>query len=250
MSSPVARTASRDDREPALEVWRAAQAQTGMRPNNARVEQVREKLAAPGALLAVVDGASGVLGMALGEIGRADDGAGAPEPGLLHLSMLVVHPKHRRAGIGSALLEQLTDLGWLRGYRQVSGWTAAPGAVAFLAAAGLEPSGRTQRLADGVDAQQLVAELAPPLRDVVVSTEGLRLGQLLKLAGLADTGSQARQLVQDGAVTVNDEVELRRGRQLADGDVVAVADGAVRIVAADGAATGPDDSPTPVAPDA
>ncbi len=57
--------------------------------------------------------------------------------------------------------------------------------------------------------------------DVPVVGE-IRLGQFLKLAGLVDTGGQARSLLQDGAVTVNGEVDDRRGRQLRRGDVVGV----------------------------
>jgi ribosome-associated protein len=57
-----------------------------------------------------------------------------------------------------------------------------------------------------------------------VPVEGdIRLGQFLKLAGVADTGAHARLLLADGEVTVNGEVEERRGRQLAVGDVVVVA---------------------------
>lgn len=48
----------------------------------------------------------------------------------------------------------------------------------------------------------------------------IRLGQLLKLANLADTGAEARELIADGFVSVNGEVEVRRGRQLVPGDVV------------------------------
>lgn len=59
---------------------------------------------------------------------------------------------------------------------------------------------------------------AVPIRDDMI-----RLGQFLKLAGLAETGNEARDLVADGEVSVNGEVETRRGRQLAKGDVVAVA---------------------------
>jgi ribosome-associated protein len=57
----------------------------------------------------------------------------------------------------------------------------------------------------------------------------IRLGQLLKAAGLVDTGGEAKLLLAEGAVTVNGEVETRRGRQLASGDVVAVGDAAVRV---------------------
>ena len=49
----------------------------------------------------------------------------------------------------------------------------------------------------------------------------IRLGQLLKAAGLVESGGEAKALLAEGVVTVNGEVETRRGRQLAPGDVVA-----------------------------
>lgn len=51
----------------------------------------------------------------------------------------------------------------------------------------------------------------------------IRLGQLLKLAGVADSGAQARELLAEGEVTVNGEVDVRRGRRLVPGDEVVVA---------------------------
>ena len=66
-------------------------------------------------------------------------------------------------------------------------------------------------------------------RDVPIREQTIRLGQLLKLAGLADSGSEARALVQDGAVTVNGEIDTRRGRQLRRGDLVAVGGEIVRV---------------------
>lgn len=63
-----------------------------------------------------------------------------------------------------------------------------------------------------------------PIRD-----ESIRLGQLLKLANLAEDGLEARHLVEDGAVTVNGTVETRRGRQLVPGDTVTTAAGTVTI---------------------
>ena len=57
----------------------------------------------------------------------------------------------------------------------------------------------------------------------------IRLGQLLKAAGLADTGGEAKALLAEGVVTVNGEVETRRGRQLSTGDVIAVGDASVRV---------------------
>lgn len=51
----------------------------------------------------------------------------------------------------------------------------------------------------------------------------IRLGQLLKLSGLADSGGEARTLLDEELVSVNGEPEVRRGRQLHVGDVVTVA---------------------------
>ncbi|HEV6954971.1 MAG TPA: RNA-binding S4 domain-containing protein [Promicromonospora sp.] len=61
------------------------------------------------------------------------------------------------------------------------------------------------------------------MSDVPIRDDMIRLGQFLKLAGLAEDGAQARDLVADGEVRVNGEPETRRGRQLVRGDVVTVA---------------------------
>ncbi len=58
--------------------------------------------------------------------------------------------------------------------------------------------------------------------EVPIRDESIRLGQFLKLANLIDSGSDAKELMIQGAVTVNGEVETRRGRQLVRGDVVAL----------------------------
>ena len=67
------------------------------------------------------------------------------------------------------------------------------------------------------------------MRDVPISGEGIRLGQLLKVAGLVGSGGEAKALLAGGGVTVNDEPESRRGRQLVRGDVVRCGDDAVRV---------------------
>jgi ribosome-associated protein len=67
------------------------------------------------------------------------------------------------------------------------------------------------------------------MRDVPIRDDMIRLGQLLKLSGLAGSGAEARGLLVDGAVRVNDEPETRRGRQLHPGDVVTLGDEAVRV---------------------
>ena len=67
-------------------------------------------------------------------------------------------------------------------------------------------------------------------RDVAIRGDGIRLGQLLKLAGVADSGSEAKALLADGAVSVNGEREERRGRQLVAGDVVEAGGERLRVV--------------------
>jgi ribosome-associated protein len=67
-------------------------------------------------------------------------------------------------------------------------------------------------------------------RDVKIRGDMIRLGQLLKLAGLIDAGGQAAAFLATTPVLVNDEPEQRRGRQLHAGDVVQIADETLRIV--------------------
>lgn len=54
---------------------------------------------------------------------------------------------------------------------------------------------------------------------IVIKDEFIKLGQALKLAGLVESGIDAKIVVQDGEVTVNGEVDTRRGRKLYPGDV-------------------------------
>ena len=68
-----------------------------------------------------------------------------------------------------------------------------------------------------------------PVQDVTIRDEGIRLGQFLKLAGLVEHGAAAKEVLEDGEVTVNGRVETRRGRQLALGDVVALGDARARV---------------------
>jgi ribosome-associated protein len=62
----------------------------------------------------------------------------------------------------------------------------------------------------------------PPILDVPISAEPIRLGQFLKLSGLAEDGVHARELVEAGEVQVDGRPEARRGAQLRRGQVVAV----------------------------
>ena len=67
------------------------------------------------------------------------------------------------------------------------------------------------------------------MRDVTLDRDGIRLGQFLKLAGLIESGADAKVLLAEGAVTVNDAPETRRGRQLQRGDVVRLGEESARV---------------------
>jgi len=67
------------------------------------------------------------------------------------------------------------------------------------------------------------------VNEVAIRDDMIRLGQFLKLANLVDSGADAKPVVRSGAVTVNGEVETRRGRQLHRGDVVGLAGEHARV---------------------
>jgi ribosome-associated protein len=66
--------------------------------------------------------------------------------------------------------------------------------------------------------------------EVQIRGETIRLGQLLKLAGVVDSGSDVKRLLVDDAVLVNGRPETRRGRQLRAGDEVRVGDEVLLLV--------------------
>ena len=68
------------------------------------------------------------------------------------------------------------------------------------------------------------------MREIPIRGEMIRLGELLKLAGVVGTGGEAKLLLASTEVTVNGEPESRRGRQLRAGDEVLVGDEALRVV--------------------
>lgn len=57
---------------------------------------------------------------------------------------------------------------------------------------------------------------------VKITTEFIKLDQLLKFAGAAAIGSEAKELVLDGKVTVNGEICTMRGKKIRSGDTVTV----------------------------
>jgi ribosome-associated protein len=67
------------------------------------------------------------------------------------------------------------------------------------------------------------------VRDVAIRGDMIRLGQLLKLAGVVDSGGELKALLAESDVLVNGELEDRRGRQLHRGDVVRVGGEELRV---------------------
>jgi ribosome-associated protein len=67
------------------------------------------------------------------------------------------------------------------------------------------------------------------LQELEIRGDMIRLGQLLKLSGLAESGAGAKALLLENRVTVNGEPETRRGRQLHRGDRVSVGDETVLL---------------------
>ena len=57
------------------------------------------------------------------------------------------------------------------------------------------------------------------MREITITTEFIRLQDLLKLAGLVETGGEAKERIQAGEARVNGEVCVQRGKKLRPGDV-------------------------------
>ena len=58
------------------------------------------------------------------------------------------------------------------------------------------------------------------MEKIQIKDEFIKLGQLLKLANMVESGAMAKQVIEDGLVKVGGEVEVRRGKKIYSGDVV------------------------------
>lgn len=58
------------------------------------------------------------------------------------------------------------------------------------------------------------------MQELMIKDDFIKLGQALKLAGVVESGVDAKLAIQDGIVLVNGSVETRRGRKLVDDDAV------------------------------
>lgn len=62
------------------------------------------------------------------------------------------------------------------------------------------------------------------MQEIKINTEFIKLQQGIKLSGIVGQGSDAKMLVQDGIVKVNNEICTQRGKKIRVGDVVEVID--------------------------
>lgn len=64
---------------------------------------------------------------------------------------------------------------------------------------------------------------------IFIDTEFIKLQDLLKFAGLVETGGQAKILIQDGYVTVNGEICTMRGKKIRNGNIVTLDDDTLEV---------------------
>lgn len=67
------------------------------------------------------------------------------------------------------------------------------------------------------------------MEKIKIRDEYIKLGQALKLAGLVESGVDAKYVIQDGLVKVNGEVEVQRGKKLYPGDTIEFQNNQVQI---------------------
>lgn len=111
-----------DELEAAVSVWRAANVARGAPHGAERTARIRVKLSASDAL-AFVALRPEIVGMALAEPGRFDDGEGGLDPTLLHISMVFVQPAAQGTGVGSMLVLHVLDEARSLGYQWAGVWT-------------------------------------------------------------------------------------------------------------------------------
>lgn len=68
------------------------------------------------------------------------------------------------------------------------------------------------------------------MREFKIKDDFIKLGQLLKAAGLVDSGVEAKFLIQDGEVMLNGVVETQRGKKIVPGDVVSFNGEQVKVI--------------------
>ena len=67
------------------------------------------------------------------------------------------------------------------------------------------------------------------METIKLRDEFIKLGQALKAAGLVESGVEAKEVIQDGQVSVNGEIDTRRGRKLYSGDIASFDGNEIKI---------------------
>jgi ribosome-associated protein len=62
------------------------------------------------------------------------------------------------------------------------------------------------------------------MKEIEITTDYIKLDSFLKLAGIAQTGGQAKIMIAEGMVLVNGEVSNQRGKKIRKADVVEIKD--------------------------
>lgn len=143
-----------DELDAAMRVWREANIARDAPHGPERTARIREKLSASDAL-AFVALRPDIVGMALAEPGRLEDGAGELDPSLLHISMVFVHPDAQRTGVGLPLVLHILEVAGSLGYERVGVWTAEENRPArgLYERAGMTLTGKSAPLRSGVQLQ-------------------------------------------------------------------------------------------------
>jgi len=138
----------------AISVWREANIARCAPHGPDRSARVRAKLSDPDALPFVAT-RPGIVGMALAEPGRFNDGAGDTDPSLLHISMVFVRPAEQCTGIGLPLLLHILDVARSMDCQRVGVWTARENLPArrLYERAGMTPTGKTAPFRSGLALQ-------------------------------------------------------------------------------------------------
>jgi ribosome-associated protein len=159
----------------------------------------------------VVDADAGGAGKAVGELGRRARAGATEDPG----------------GDGVELAG---------GDARPDGAPHRPQDLGHDPAGGAQPGkllGRLDRHAHRVTGRGGCPVASEPFmaREIPIRGEMIRLGQLLKVAGVIDSGAEVKAFLTEQTVLVNGEPEDRRGRQLRCGDVVTAGDDELRVTA-------------------
>lgn len=68
------------------------------------------------------------------------------------------------------------------------------------------------------------------MEEIKLKDSFIKLGQALKVVNFVESGAQAKEVIQEGHVKVNDEVCTQRGKKLVDGDIVSFQGNKIKIV--------------------